>query len=68
MPLQMIRGLHDALILFSDTYDYFGSGPLIKLIIRCGVRLRCWLKEAEFHLGTDKRVVKGTGAPKLRKI
>jgi GT2 family glycosyltransferase len=67
MPLQMIRGLHDALILFSDTYDYFGSSPLIKLIIRCGVRVRCWVKEAEFHLGTDKRVVKGPGAPKLRK-
>lgn len=67
MPLKMIKGLHDALILFSDTYDYFGSSPLTKLIIRCGVRIRCWIKQAEFHLGKDKRVVKGPGAPKLMK-
>ena len=65
MPLKMIKGLHDALILFSDTYDYFGSSPLIKGIIRCGVRIRCWLKQAEFYLSKDKRVVKGPGAPKL---
>jgi len=65
MPLKMIKGLHDALILFSDTYDYFGSSPLIKGVIRCGVRIRCWLKQAEFYLSKDKRVVKGPGAPKL---
>jgi GT2 family glycosyltransferase len=63
--LKSIRELHDALILFSDTYNYFGRSSLLKQVIRVGVNLRCWIKQAECRLGKDKRVVKGPGAPRM---
>lgn len=58
-----IRDLHNALILFSDTYDYFGSSRSIKCIVRLGVLIRYYLKIAEYYLSSDKRVIKGPGAP-----
>jgi GT2 family glycosyltransferase len=58
-----IRDLHNALILFSDAYDYFGSGPVIKCIIRLATLIRFYLKIAEYYLSSDKRVIKGPGAP-----
>jgi hypothetical protein len=61
-----IRELHEALITFSDAYDYFGSSALVKGVVRMAVRARCALKLAEFHLGRDKRVIKGPGAPAFR--
>lgn len=61
-----IRELHSALIQFSDAYDYFGSGPVVKMIIRFGVIARCALKLAEYRFGRDKRVIKGPGAPTRR--
>ena len=64
--LRSIRQLHDALITFNEHYNYFGSGKLSKLIVREGVRVRCWIKLAEYYFGRDKRVVKGPGAPALR--
>jgi len=63
--LKSIRELHDALILFNDTYDYSGKNPLLKKVIRIGVIIRCWIKQAEYCLGKDKRVVKGPGAPRM---
>jgi GT2 family glycosyltransferase len=63
--LKSIRELHDGLIIFNDSYDYFGRSPLLKLVIRFGVHIRCWMKQAEFFLGKDKRVIKGPGAPKM---
>ncbi len=65
MPKKRILELHRALADFNDYYDYFGSGRLSKWLVRLGLRLRCWIKIAEFHLSRDKRVIKGPGAPKL---
>ncbi|RZU41348.1 glycosyltransferase family 2 protein [Edaphobacter modestus] len=56
-----IRMQHQGFIDFSDHYDYFSSNPLTKFLIRQAVRLRYWLKLAEFHLSKDKRVIKGPG-------
>jgi GT2 family glycosyltransferase len=63
--VKSIRDLHDALIELSNSYDYFGSSYAIKWLVRVAVRARCWLKLAEHYMGTDKRVIKGPGAPKL---
>ena len=63
MALRSIRELHDALIEFSEGYDYFGRGRAIKFLVRLVVAARCRLKEMEYHLGSDKRVIKGPGAP-----
>lgn len=62
-----IRDLHKALITFSDAYDYFGSSAFIKSVVRMAVWARCALKLAELHLGSDKRVIKGPGAPAFQR-
>jgi GT2 family glycosyltransferase len=62
-----IRDLHQALITFSDAYNYFGSNPFIKRVVRIAVRARCALKLAELRLGRDKRVIKGPGAPTFQR-
>lgn len=62
-----IRELHEALITFSDAYDYFGKSAWIKWIVRMAVRTRCGLKLAELRLGRDKRVIKGPGAPAFQR-
>jgi GT2 family glycosyltransferase len=58
-----IRALHEALIQFSESYDYFGKSRMVKWIVRIVVALRCQLKLLEYRLGSDKRVIKGPGAP-----
>lgn len=58
-----LRELHEALIIFNEAYDYFGKSPLSKLLVRWAVEARDWLKRAEYRLGSDKRVIKGPGAP-----
>jgi GT2 family glycosyltransferase len=58
-----IRELHQALITFSDAYDYFGSTSWVKWIVRTAVQARCALKLAELRFGREKRVIKGPGAP-----
>jgi GT2 family glycosyltransferase len=58
-----IRKLHEALITFSETYDYFGRSAIIKWLVRTGVRCRCALKLLELRFSRDKRVIKGPGAP-----
>lgn len=65
MPRKRILELHRALADFSDLYDYFGKSWFIKVMVRAAVRVRCWIKLLEFHLGSDKRVIKGPGAPRL---
>jgi GT2 family glycosyltransferase len=65
MPRKKIIELHRAIIDFNEYYDYFGKTRLLKLLVRGAVRIRCLLKIAEFHLSSDKRVIKGPGAPKL---
>jgi hypothetical protein len=63
-----IRDLHNALILFSETYDYFGSGHTIKCVVHLAVLARYYLKLAEYHISSDKRVIKGPGAPAPRRF
>jgi GT2 family glycosyltransferase len=63
--IKSIRDLHNALIMFSEKYDYFGSGRAIKWCVRLAVLLRCYLKLAEYYLSSDKRVIKGPGAPSI---
>jgi len=66
LPRKRIIELHRALADFSDLYDYFGSGWWIKKVVRFAVRIRCWIKLIEFRFGSDKRVIKGPGAPPLK--
>ncbi len=68
MPRKKIIELHRAIIDFNEYYDYFGTTRLLKLVVRGAVGIRCLLKIAEFHLSSDKRVIKGPGAPKLNGI
>ena len=57
-----LRDQRDALIAFNDSYAYFGSwritssGP-------GGRAARLYLRMLEYHLRSDKSVVKGPGAP-----
>ncbi len=61
--LASLRDQRRALIDFSEHYDYFGKGRLIKVVVRAAVLVRYYLKVAEYHLSSDKRVIKGPGAP-----
>jgi GT2 family glycosyltransferase len=58
-----LRELHEALVTFNEAYDYFGKSRASKLLVRLAVEARSCLKHAEYRLGSDKRVIKGPGAP-----
>ena len=63
----VLRALHEqcqGLIDFSERYDYFGKGRLTKAIVRFGVRARYYTKVIGYYMSSDKRVIKGPGAPK----
>ncbi len=65
---QAKRGLqqqHQGFIDFSDHYDYFGSSPITKQLVRWGVKIRYGIKLLELKFSKDKRVIKGPGAPTL---
>jgi N-acetylglucosaminyl-diphospho-decaprenol L-rhamnosyltransferase len=64
MPKASLRQMHDALHDFNEHYDYFGSNPVVKKFIHCAISMRYWLKIAEYHISTDKRVNKGPGRAK----
>lgn len=66
MPKEGIIALHRALADFSDFYNYFGSSWILKMAVKGALRVRCWIKLAEYHFGADKRVIKGPGSPSLR--
>ncbi len=61
--ISSLRDQRDSFIAFSDSYDYFGSGRVTKALVRMAVWLRFYLKALEHHLSSDKRVIKGPGAP-----
>jgi GT2 family glycosyltransferase len=63
-PQRALRELHHALIEFNEAYDYFGKSRASKLLVRLAVRARDYLKRAEYCLSSDKRVIKGPGAPR----
>ncbi|HUI83600.1 MAG TPA: NAD-dependent epimerase/dehydratase family protein [Candidatus Binatia bacterium] len=62
--LASLRDQRRALVQFSDAYDYFGSGAAAKLLVRVAVGLRYYSKVLGYYLGSDKRVIKGPGAPR----
>jgi GT2 family glycosyltransferase len=62
-PLRSLGELHDALIEFNEAYDYFGQSRASKLLVRLAVKARACFKRAEHRLSSDKRVIKGPGAP-----
>lgn len=62
-PQSSLRELHDALIAFNEAYDYFGRSRASKFLVRLAVRGRDYFKRAEYQLSSDKRVIKGPGAP-----
>jgi hypothetical protein len=61
--LRSLRELHQAMVEFNEAYNYFGSSRISKNLVRCVIKLREYLKRIEFHLSSDKRVIKGPGAP-----
>jgi len=65
--LRSLRAFHKAQIVFSDSYDYFSSNRAVKLSIRMAVRARYGLKVMEYYLSSDKRVIKGPGAPRYQR-
>lgn len=67
IAISSIKDQHRALADFADAYDYFGSNRLIKTLVRCAVQCRCYLKLFEYYLSSDKRVIKGPGAPPIRR-
>jgi GT2 family glycosyltransferase len=62
-PEGSLDELHDALIAFNEAYDYFGKSRASKFLVRLAVRARDRFKRAEHRLSSDKRVIKGPGAP-----
>ena len=62
--LRTLREQCQGLIDFNEAYDYFGSSRLTKAIVRAGIRLRYYTKIIGYYISTDKRVIKGPGAPK----
>jgi N-acetylglucosaminyl-diphospho-decaprenol L-rhamnosyltransferase len=58
-----LHELHEALIIFNEAYDYFGKSRASKRMVRWAVGARNWIKRMEYQFGSDKRVIKGPGAP-----
>ncbi len=61
--LASLRDQRRALIEFSEAYDYFGKSAVTKALVRIAVVLRYWVKVLEYYFSSDKRVIKGPGAP-----
>ena len=62
-PLTALRQQCKCFIDFNQAYDYFGKGRFSKAIVRLGVWIRYYTKVVGYHLSSDKRVIKGPGAP-----
>jgi len=61
--LRALREQCEGLIDFSERYDYFGKSRFVKWLVRVGVRARYYSKILGYYLDSDKRVIKGPGAP-----
>lgn len=67
----VLRALQEqcqGLIDFSDAYDYFGKSAFTKALVRLGVRARYYTKVLGYYLSSDKRVIKGPGAPRKEAV
>jgi GT2 family glycosyltransferase len=63
IALSAFREQAQSFIKFNDAYDYFGNSKLTKAIVRLGIHFRYYVKVLEYHVSSDKRVIKGPGAP-----
>jgi GT2 family glycosyltransferase len=63
--LHSLRDQHEALITLNENYNFYGRNRVVKALVRTAIRCRYFLKVAEHHLSSDKRVIKGPGAPVL---
>jgi GT2 family glycosyltransferase len=61
--LHSLRDQHQALITLNENYHLYGKSWMMKAVVRGAIRARYFLKLAEYHLSSDKRVIKGPGAP-----
>ena len=62
--LRTLREQCQGLIDFNEAYDYFGKSKLTKAIVRFGIQFRYYTKVLGYHISSDKRVIKGPGAPR----
>lgn len=65
IPKKSIYAMHKAFHDFNQHYDYFGKSRIVKSLVGSAITIRYWLKLAEFHMGGDKRVIKGPSRAKL---
>ncbi|MBD2201307.1 glycosyltransferase [Calothrix sp. FACHB-1219] len=61
--LKEIRLTHAALRQFYDIYYAPNHNPFVQVLAIIGIWLRKQFKILEYYLSTDKRVIKGPGAP-----
>lgn len=64
IPLRMLRLVHKGFQDFNVHYDYFGKNQFTKMIVSFAIMVRYWIKLGEYHLSSDKRVIKGPGRAK----
>lgn len=62
--LKALREQCKSFIEFNEAYDYFGRNRLTKALVRFGVWIRYFTKVLGYYLSSDKRVIKGPGAPR----
>lgn len=58
------RAQCESLVKFSEYYNYFGKSRLVKTVVRFAIWTRYYSKVLGYYFSSDKRVVKGPGAPK----
>jgi GT2 family glycosyltransferase len=61
VPKKSLKLIHKGFHDFNHHYDYFGKSVLVKGLVSFAISMRYWLKLAEYHLGSDKRVNNGPG-------
>ena len=62
--LTALREQCKSFIEFNEAYDYFGKSRFTKALVRFGVWARYCTKVLGYYLSSDKRVIKGPGAPR----
>jgi hypothetical protein len=62
--LTALREQGKSFIEFNEAYDYFGRSRFTKALVRFGVWARYCTKVLGYYLSSDKRVIKGPGAPR----
>jgi len=61
--LRSLREQRDGFVDFSERYNYFGSSRVLKVLVRLGIWARYYSKVLGYYFSSDKRVIKGPGAP-----